>query len=157
MVTKKKTATEKLNESHGLPKVVKLTGKLAKRWGAGTLAIPAPRDVDAIMKKVPAGKLITINEIRKTVAKKHHATIGCPITCGIFACIAARAAEERREQGKKDITPWWRTLRGQGELNEKYPGDIILQKGILEKEGHKIIKKGKKTVVVDYEKALVKI
>ena len=157
MVYKKKSAIEKLNESHGLPKVEKITAKMAKRWGTGTVAIPAPIEVNEIMKKVLKGKVITINEIRTAIAKKHKATIGCPITCGIFAWISAYAAEEEKAQGKKDITPWWRTLKGNGELNEKYPGGINNQKKLLKKEGHKITQKGKKYLVEDYEKSSVKI
>ena len=155
MAYKKKTALEKLKEDHGLPRVEKITEKMSKRWGTGTVAIPAPREVNEIMKKVPKGKVITINEIRKTIAKKHKATIGCPITCGIFAWISAQAAEEEKAQGKKDITPWWRTLKGEGVLNEKYPGGVENQRNLLEKEGHKIIQKGKKYIVVDYQKSLV--
>lgn len=157
MTYKKKSWSEKLKSAKGLPKVVRIPGKLAKRWGTGTVAIPAPLEVDKIMKKVPKGRLITINEIRKIVAKKHKATIGCPITCGIFARIAAGAAKEQRKAGKKDITPYWRTLKGDGELNEKYPGDIAGQKRLLEKEGHKVIQKGKKFVIADYQKSLAKI
>jgi len=154
---KKKTALEKLHESHGLPKVEKITGKLSKRWGTGTVAIPAPIEVNEIMKKVPKGKLITINEIRQIIAKKHKATISCPITCGIFAWISAYAAEEERKAGKKDITPWWRTLKSDGSLNEKYPGGVKEQKKLLEKEGHEVIKKGKKYIIVDYQNSLVRI
>jgi hypothetical protein len=46
---------------------------------------------------------------------------------GIFIAIAARAAGEDEEEGKKDITPYWRTLKGKGELNEKYPGGVAAQ------------------------------
>src|SRR6266404_8101745 len=119
---KRKTWHEKLADSKDLPKVVKITGRMTKRWGKGTCAIPAPREVDAIMRKVPEGKLITINEIRQIVAKKHEATIGCPITSGIFAWIAAHAAEEAAHEGVAEITPYWRTLKSGGELNAKYPG-----------------------------------
>lgn len=144
MSYKKKTAIEKLHESQGLPKVEKIPPKLEKKWGKGTIVIPKPLDVDEIMKRVPKGKVITINEIRKKIAKKYKATIGCPITSGIFAWISAHAAEEEKKMGKKNTTPWWRTLKGKGELNEKYPGGVLNQKRLLEKEGHKIIKKGKK-------------
>lgn len=157
MVYKKKTAVEKLHDSKGLPKVEKITGKLSKRWGTGTVAIPAPIEVDALMKKVPKGKLITINKIRSAIAKKHKATIGCPITCGIFAWISAQAAEEEANQGKKNTTPYWRTLKSDGSINEKYPGEISMQKAYLEAEGHKVIQKGKRYVVSDYEKSLAKI
>jgi len=82
-----------LADSKGPPKVEEITEKMSKRCGTGTVAIPAPMEVDAIMKKIPKGKLVTINEIREALAKKHNATIGCPITTGISAWIAANAAE----------------------------------------------------------------
>ncbi len=145
-----------LKDNKGLPKVVKITGKMSKRWGTGTVAIPAPIEVNKIMKNVPKGKLITINDIRTAIAKKHKATIGCPITCGIFAWISAYAAEEEKTRGGSHITPWWRTLKSDGSLNEKYPGGVKNQKKLLEKEGHKIIQKGKKYLVLDYQKSLIK-
>lgn len=49
-----------------------------------------------------------------------------------------------------------RTLKSNGELNEKYPGGIEAQKKLLEKEGHKVIQKGKKYVIVYLEKYLGK-
>jgi len=154
---KRKSWSEKLQDSKGLPKVEKISGKMSKRWGTGTVVIPAPMEVNEIMRKMPEGKLTTINEIRATLAKKHGATIGCPITTGIFAWIAANAAEERREKGEKDITPYWRVLKTGGVINEKYPGGVEAQKKLLEKEGHRIVQKGKKYVVIDYEKSLAKI
>ena len=129
---------------------------MSKRWGTGTVVIPAPKEVDEIMRKVPKGKLVTINDIRATLARKHGATIGCPITTGIFAWVAAQAAEERAAEGKKDITPYWRTLKTGGVINEKYPGGLGAQKKLLEKEGHKVIQKGKNYVVVEFEKCLTK-
>jgi len=154
---KRKSWSEKLQNSKGLPKVEKITDKMSKRWGTGTVVIPAPMEVNEIMRKVPEGKLTTINEIRVALAKKHGATIGCPITTGIFAWIAANAAEEQRQKGEKDITPYWRTLKTGGVINEKYPGGVEAQKKLLEKEGHKVVQKGKKCVVVDYEKSLAKL
>jgi len=154
---KKKSWCEKLKDDKGLPQVQKITAKMSKRWGTGTVVIPAPMEVNEIMKRVPRGKLITINEIRASLAKKHGATIGCPITTGIFAWIAANAAEELRQQGEKDLTPYWRTLKTGGLINEKYPGGVEGQKKLLEKEGHKVVQKGKKYVVVNYEKSLAQI
>lgn len=153
-MSKKKSWSEKLGDSKGLPKVQRITGKMSKRWGTGTVVIPAPIEVNEMMRKVPKGKLVTINEIRSTLARKHNATIGCPITTGIFAWIAANAAEEQRLHGGKDITPYWRTLKSNGAINEKYPGGAQGQKRLLEEEGHKVIRKGTKYVVADYEKFL---
>ena len=129
---------------------------MSKRWGTGTVVIPAPKEVDAIMKKVPAKKFITINEIRGILAKKHQASIGCPITTGIFAWLAAHAAEESASEGKTNITPYWRTLKTGGILNEKYPGSIENLSKKLESEGHKVVPKGKKFVVKDFKKSLVR-
>jgi alkylated DNA nucleotide flippase Atl1 len=159
MVKKRKSWQEKLADNKDLPKVERITPKMAGRWGTkigDTVVIPAPKEVDEIMRNVPEGKLITINQIREIVAKKHNATIGCPITCGIFTWIAAHAAEEAAAEGRKDITPYWRTLRAGGVINEKYPGGLQKQKKLLEKEGHKVIQKGKKYVVVDFEKYLIR-
>lgn len=154
---KRKSWSEKLKDNKGLPKVEKITDKMSKRWGTGTVVIPAPMEVNEMMRKVPEGNLITINEIRAALAKKHGATIGCPLTTGIFAWVAANAAEEERQKGEKDITPYWRTLKTGGVINPKYPGGVEAQKKLLEKEEHKIIQKGKKYVVADYEKSLAKL
>ena len=156
LMVKRKTWREKLADDKDLPKVVKITGGMSRRWGSGTVAIAAPREIDAIMRRVPRGKLITINEIRAVVAQKHGATIGCPITTGIFAWIAAHAADEAEVAGAKRITPYWRTLKSGGELNSKYPGGIDALRQRLEGEGHRVIAKGKRFVVADYEKRLVK-
>ncbi len=150
----RKSWQEKLADSKGLPKVEKITPKMSKKWGTGTVVIPAPKEVDEIMKKVPQGKLITINQIRAILAKRHKASIGCPMTTGIFAWIAAHAAEEAAREGKKNITPYWRTLKTDGVINEKYPGGVEAQKQLLENEGHKVMQKGKKYIVADFEKHL---
>lgn len=157
MVRKKKSWTEKLADNKGLPRVEKISEKMSKRWGSGTVVIPAPMEVDAMMRKVPWGKLVTINEIREVLAKKHNATICCPMTTGIFAWIAANAAEEQRQEGKRDITPYWRTLKTGGVINPKYPGGVERQKELLAEEGHRIIQKGKKYIVADYERFLIKL
>ena len=141
-------------DSKGLPKVGPVTGKMSTRWGTGTMVIPAPREVDEMMRQVPRGKLVTINEIRAALALKHHAGFACPLTTGIFAWIAAHAAEEAAAAGDKAITPYWRTLKAGGLLNEKYPGGIPQLKRRLAAEGHKVLKKGQRYFVADFEKAL---
>jgi len=155
----RKSWQEKLADSKDLPRVVEITGKMSTRWGIGSVCIPAPVEVDEIMKKVPKGKLITINQIRMLLAQKHGATIGCPLTTGIFAWIAAHAAEEAAAEGKINTTPYWRTLKSKGELNEKYPGGVAAQATHLEEEGHTIEPgKGRKPPKVkEFEKSLVEV
>ncbi len=156
-MARKKSWREKLNDNKGLPKVAQICGNMSLRWGKGTMVIPAPREVDEVMRKVPKGKLLTIHEIRSYLAKKHRATVGCPITTGIFAWIAAHAADEAIGEGKKRVTPYWRTLKSGGELNPKYPGGIGNLKSRLEAEGHRVVQKGKRFLVEDFEKSLLRL
>jgi alkylated DNA nucleotide flippase Atl1 len=153
-LTRKKTWCEKLQDSKDLPRVEKISERMSKKWGTGTIVIPAPVEVDELMRKAPKGKLTTINHIREALARKHKATIGCPITTGIFASIAAHASEEQKQKGQKNVTPYWRTLKVGGVINERYPGGTEEQKKLLTSEGHKVVPKGKKYIVVNYEKSL---
>jgi hypothetical protein len=154
MAYKKKSWREKLADSKDLPRVCDATK--SKRGGSGTFVIPAPLEVDALMKKVRRGKLITISTIQHTLARKHKTTTACPITTGIFAWIAAHAAHEAEQGGRSRVTPYWRTLKTGGELNPKYPGGIKNLRARLTAEGHRIVKKGKRYFVADYERAMVR-
>jgi hypothetical protein len=135
----KKTWREKLAESKDPPK---------------TMVIPSPAEVDDVMRRVPEGRLVTISGIRACLAKKHRTDIACPMTTGIFAWIAAHAAEEARAEGEKNVTPYWRTLKTGGELNPKYPGGIPALRRLLVAEGHRVIRRGSKFIVADFEKKL---
>jgi alkylated DNA nucleotide flippase Atl1 len=149
---KKKSWREKLEDGKGLPRVEKMPEKMVSRWGAGTIVIPAPVEVDELMRQVPEGRVTTINHVREALAKRHRATIACPMTTGIFARIAAEAAEE--EGGG---APYWRTLKADGELNPKYPGGIARQRARLEAEGHTIKARGGRSFVVNYGMSLAEL
>jgi alkylated DNA nucleotide flippase Atl1 len=151
----KKSWKEKLNKKD-LPKIVKLKEKLKTRFKADEMVIPSPREIQEIMNKIPKGKLITVNKIREILSKKHGVRVCCPMTTGIFIWIIANTAEEEKQKGKKNITPYWRTLKTGGFLNEKYPGGIENHKKLLEKEGFEIVKKGKKYMVKEFEKYIAK-
>ncbi len=151
-----KSWRDKLADDKGLPKVCEVTGKLTKRWGEGRFVIPAPREVDALMKQVPKGRVVTINELRAALAKKHKTNFACPITTGIFSWIAAHAAAEAEAAGVKRVTPFWRTLKTGGEVNPKYPGGVKALAKRLRAEGHKLVSKGKRVLVVDHERVLFK-
>lgn len=157
MPYKRKTWQEKLADNKGFPKVCKIDAAKSKRWGTGTFVIPAPMEVNELMRRVTKGKLTTIDSLRKILARRHGATIGCPITTGIFAWIAAHAAAEAEAAGKRRITPYWRTLKTNGELNPKYPGGIAELTKRLSLEKHKVIQKGKRYFVADFEKNLASL
>jgi hypothetical protein len=151
----RKTWKQKLADSKDLPKILDIPDRLRAKWGAGNFVIPAPAEVDELMRRVPKGKLTTINHVRVALAKKHDTAIACTLTTGIFAWIAANAAEEAASENKKSrITPYWRTLKAGGLLNEKYPGGTAAQKKRLLAEGHTVAKKGKNLVVANLEQSL---
>lgn len=149
----RKTWNEKLANTKNMPKIedVGHDSKMAARFGGGNMLIAPPVEYDEAMKKIPERKLITTVQIREFLAKKHGADFTCPLTAGIFVNIAANAS---RERGGKDETPYWRTLKKDGELCEKYPDGIDGHKFLLEAEGHTIIKKGKRYFVENYENKL---
>lgn len=68
--------------------------------------------------------------------------------------IAAHAAGEDEADGKKRVTPYWRTLKNRGEVNPKYPGGLAAQRARLEAEGHVVVVKGKRLFVRDHESKL---
>ncbi|MCA9100491.1 MAG: hypothetical protein KDA63_05030, partial [Planctomycetales bacterium] len=95
----RKTWREKLADDKDLPKVEKIAGKMSRRLGTGTVVVPAPREVDAAMKTIRRGRLTTIDLVRQALAERHAATVACPLTTGIFAWIAAHAADEAESEG----------------------------------------------------------
>ena len=150
----RKTWREKLEDDKGLPKVGPIDGRIAVGRSEGTMVITAPREVDALIRLVPRGRLTTIDELRAALAAKHKVTVACPITTGIFAWLAAHAADEASSAGEADIAPYWRTLKAKGELNPKYPGGLAAITARLEAEGHTVVQRGKRSFVRDFEKAL---
>jgi len=145
----KKTYNEKLHSNGDLPKVEDLSDKpeAVARFGGAKLLVAAPIQYNEIMARIPEGKLITVDRIRAHLANQAGADATCPLTAGIFTNICAHASAER---GDNPI-PWWRTLKTNGELNEKYPDG---QKVFLEAEGHTVIQKGKRMFVDGFEKKL---
>ena len=150
----KKDFNAMLNDSKDMPKIQVLTdAKSIEKYGGDKMYFAPPVDYDRIMRLVPYGKLLTVGTIREYFARISGADFTEPITAGIFVSLAAWASFQRKD----NKTPYWRTLKANGELNAKYPGGIEAQKEMLEKEGHTVIQKGRKNIkyyVKEYENAL---
>ncbi|MNO46376.1 hypothetical protein D3C76_366610 [compost metagenome] len=137
----KKDFNAMLLDRKDMPKIQVITDtKSIEKYGGDKMYFAPPIEYDNVMKLVPCGKVITIGEIREHFAMKSGADFTEPITAGIFVSIAAWASHQRKEEE----TPYWRTLKANGELNAKYPGGVEAQKKMLEAEGHTIIQKGRK-------------
>ncbi|MBN1683714.1 MGMT family protein [Candidatus Bathyarchaeota archaeon] len=159
---KRKTWLEKLADKENFPKILTLEKnfpcynalhKMGVKEGDRVVLVN-PSEVVEIMKKVPYGKVITINEICKIIAENHGVDGCCTLTTGIFITTAANASEEVTKEGINLGIPYWRTLKSGGYMNEKYPGGLEKHKDLLMNEGFQILKKGKKYFVKDFEKYL---
>lgn len=153
----KKDFNAMLHDNKDMPKLQIITDKKSiEKYGGNKMYFAPPIDYDRIMKKIPYGKIITTSEIRAYFAKLNQADFTEPITAGIFVSIAAWASYQRSD----DETPYWRTLKTNGELNSKYPGGIEAQRKLLEAEGHMIIKKGRTNIkyyIKDYKNVLFEL
>jgi len=161
----RKTLQEKLKDNPSFPKVLRLEKRFpcynaVHKMGAEVgdeIVLVNSSEVVAIMKQVPKGKLITIVEICKKIAWQHDVKGCCSLTTGIFIMTAANAVEEASKEGKSLDIPYWRTLKADGFLNEKYPGGQEAHKRLLEGENFRVIARGKKYQIADYEKYLMKL
>jgi hypothetical protein len=163
MTYRKKTWREKLADKDGLPKVLKLEQrfpcfnalhKMGVEVGEDVVLVN-PSEIVACMNKVPRGRLVTIVEICRQIAKQHRVKGCCSLTAGIFIMIAANAAEEAKGEAPGLDIPYWRTLKTGGYLNEKFPGGAESHKALLEMEGFKVVRAGKRWRVDNYQAYLV--
>jgi hypothetical protein len=122
----------------GLPKVVRIPPTRRKKLGGESMLVPSPRDVDAVIRGVRKGRIISVGEIRRYLAAKYSADVTCPLTTGIFVRIAAEAANEAAREGASRITPYWRVVKDDGSLYPKFPGGADAQAARLRDEGHTI-------------------
>ena len=161
----RKTWQEKLKDKPSFPKVLRLEKMFpcynaVHKMGAEVgdeIVLVNSSEVLAIMQRVPKGRLITIVEVCKQIAKNHGVKACCSLTTGIFIMMAANTVEEASKEGKSLDIPYWRTLKADEFLNEKYPGGQEAHKRLLEGENFRVIARGKKYQVDDYEKYLMKL
>lgn len=143
-----------LHRETDMPRIQIVTDEATiRKYGGERMFFAPPLAYDAAMRRVPFGRLITVGDIRAHFARENGADFTDPITAGIFVSIAAWASNQRAT----DETPWWRTLKANGELNPKYPGGAEAQVRLLEAEGHRIVRRGRTNIryyVEDYERAL---
>lgn len=159
MSYKRKSWQEKLADKKNFPKILKLEKSFpcynaVLKMGAeedDLIVLANPSEVVEVMKNVPKGKLKTIVEICREIAEKHKVKACCTLTTGIFITTAANAAEEAKTEGKDLEIPYWRTLKADGFLNEKYPGGAETHRELLENEGFQIKQRGKRHQVINYQ------
>lgn len=143
-----------LHDGKGMPRIQIISdARSIEKYGGNRMYFAPPIDYDHAMRRVPFGRVTTVGAIREYFALQNGADFTEPITAGVFVSIAAWASAQRGA----DETPYWRTLKAGGELNEKYPGGVQAQREKLAAEGHEIVPRGRASIrysVKDYEKSL---
>ncbi len=134
----KKTWREKLHK-FSEARVVAIPPRMMKRYGEGKMVIPTGAEVEAAIRKVRSGEVITTTVLTAQLAADHGVNIACPNMTGIYVWIASQVAAEEEREGKKRVTPYWRVLRSDGSLMEKMPGGPEEQARRLKAEGHRIL------------------
>lgn len=153
---KKTTAIQHLNNSRS-PHIITLIPPGAPGFAeakGGAMVVSSPAEVDALIRKLEPGEVLTLDALRAALARRHGVAVACPVSTAIFANMSARAAEERRALGVpiEDLTPWWRMLRKGGFLNPKLPGGVDRQAALLEAEGIRVSPLRKQLAVYDFQK-----
>jgi len=135
------------------PRIVDIPDLWTKNMGSGKMVIVTPLLINDLVNKIPEGLVATLSAIRKKFAGDFEVNGTCPLTTGIFLRIVAEAAEEEKNNGGGHITPYWRVIRDDGSLIDKYPGGILRQAEYLKKELFNIQagKKKNTLMVVDFE------
>ena len=150
----KKDFNRMLHDGKDMPRIQTITDPASiQKYGGARMYFAPPIDYDRAMRRVPFGRVTTVGELRARFARESGADFTDLITAGIFVSIAAWACEQRGDGS----TPWWRTLKADGELNSKYPGGTALQRERLEAEGHRIVARGRKNIryyVEDWQNVL---
>ncbi len=130
-ITKRETAPA--------PKVEVLAVAKAPNYPAGRMLISSPLEINAVLEPIPEGRVLPMADLRFSLAKSHKADYTCPLTTGIFLRICAEATEEERAMGRPGV-PYWRVVRDDGDMIDKFPGGVEAQAKKLERDGVEIFR-----------------
>lgn len=128
--------------------IVSIPKTMEKFFGcSGKMLKPSPNTVAALIKKIPEGRVATLDALCKMLAQKFKTEVACPATTEKSLCLAAIESVT-----KNTDLPYWRVVKKNGELIRKLPNGIEAQAAILMKEGHTILSSSKSKSVEDFER-----
>lgn len=111
--------------------------------GPGRMLLPCPATVEALVKRVPEGKLLTTDRLRKMLADQFEVQGTCPVT--------TKKALQAIADDSNSQTQYWRIIKQNGELNAAFPGGVEGQAVRLRDEGFTITSDGKAPRVKDFK------
>ena len=132
-------------------KVEELAEAKGASYPPGRMLVSSPLELDAVIRRIPEGRVLTVGALRDNLARNHRADYTCPMTTGIFLRIVAEAAEEERPALGGRIAPYWRVVHDDGSLLDKLPGGVEAQARRLTDEGVDVLFLGKTPRVTTVE------
>ena len=144
-----KTAVQKRDEAPA-PRVEVLTSARDVQHPPGRMLVASPLEVYEVIERVPARRVLTLPDLRATMALKFWADYTCPTTTDQFLRIVAEAAHEERGLAGTPL-PVWRVVREDGSLLDLPPGGGEAQAARLEAEGVDIFRFGGRLLVGNVE------
>lgn len=130
--------------------IVEIPKTMEKYFGcSGKMLKPSPRTVAALIQTIPKGRVATMDAVCKKLAQKYKTEVACPATTEKSLCMAAAESVEQNTG-----LPYWRVLKKNGELIQKFPDGINGHAAHLAREGHQIISTSKSKGVVAFESVL---
>jgi hypothetical protein len=138
---------------HAPARTVKvLTEPKGAKYPAGRMLIASPLAMDAALRTVPAGRVVTMPALRADLARQFGADYTCPITTGIFLRILAEAA---LEDGRAPAVPVWCVVRADGGCLDRIVGGPASQAARLQDDGVTIVQRRGRWFVADLERVAV--
>lgn len=148
MATRKKSPVEK-RDSAPPAHIEVITVEKCPAFPVGRMLVSTPLDIERVIRRVPAGSILRLDDLRAFLAAESGADYTCPLTAGIFLRVIAEAAEQENALGETNEVPYWRVVRMDGRLIEKLPGGEAAQASRLAEEGVPLTRKGKSIRVTD--------
>jgi hypothetical protein len=98
-----------------------------------TMLFPSARMLDDAIRAIPEGQTVTPRELRLELARRHDASMTCPVTMTRMLRIVAEAANEAHRHGAPldEVTPIWRVLEPTTPAARKLtfdPGDLLRER-----------------------------
>ena len=107
------------------PSYIKVNDKQFADLPAGTtVLIPSPKDIASTIDMIPAGKRVTLTQLRDSLASQHSADGACPVMTGMNLRVVAEVSLDALDAGVplEDVTPVWRAMDPNGSVAAKVPG-----------------------------------
>lgn len=111
MAKKTKTWAEKY-VTRTQPEIKRIDKPFADIPAGGLMLIATPAIIEAYLREIPAGKTVSLSDLRKDLAHQYNAEYTCPVTTGIFLRIVAEAGWDRYLAGApiEQMAPFWRVM-----------------------------------------------